>query len=293
VTHKRFPPGIGHVLVPTSSTREALAGLSLYTPSRRRGLAAHAAAEWMVRRFGTAWLPGRATDVPPITRAEGWDEIEELLRHELGVFNAVAVHTRRLPHRPGAALLLLRDGNPVAFVKIGPDPSIEHEHHILLLLDRTGEPLGFEAPVPLGLYSVGQNRVAMMTVACHGRHRPLKRPPLTGVFNDVQRALRHLPRPPDVPPHWVPMHGDLSPWNLRVDSTGRTVLFDWEEAGFGPPGADRVYYAVSSAAVGLPWRLSDEPAAEAVRFWRARFGERHPSRLRKAMVRQLSRLERS
>lgn len=39
----------------------------------------------------------------------------------------------------------------------------------------------------------------------------------------------------------VPMHGDLTPWNLR--SIGRTrYLLDWDDAGLGPPGSDLVRY---------------------------------------------------
>lgn len=291
--YKRFPPWVGHVFVPTSSTREALAGLSLYTPSRRRGLILRSSAEWMVRRFGPASLPGRAGDAPLISTVEGYDEVEELLHREVGIFDALAVHTRRLPHRPGAALLLLRDGDPVAFAKIGPDPSIEHESRVLLKLDRSGGPLVFEAPESLGIYSIGEIRVAVMTVLLHGSHRPVARPPLADVVADVQRALQHLPRPADAPGDWVPMHGDLSPWNLRADSAGRVVLFDWEEAGFGPPGADEVYYTAASAALGFPRPTVPGSANEAVRFWQTRLDVPGASKLRQSMLRELSRLERA
>ena len=88
------------------------------------------------------------------------------------------------------------------------------------------------------------------------------------------------------------MHGDLSPWNLRMDSAGRSVLFDWEEAGFGPPGADEVYYTVTSAAVGLPRRTVTGPTGEPVAFWQTRFEKQGASRLREAVLRELSRLDR-
>jgi hypothetical protein len=290
VSYKRFPPWVGHVFVPTSSTRAALAGLSLYTPSRLRGLILQSAAEWTVRRLGPGLLPGRTADAVPMSQVEGCDQIEELLHRQVGAFDAMAVHTRRLPHRPGAAMLLLLDGDPVAFVKVGPDSSIEHENRVLLQLDRSGRPLAFEAPAPLGIYAIGETRVAVMTVLLFGPHRPMARPPLVAVVDDVQWALRDLTRPADLPGHWVPMHGDLSPWNLRIESRGRVVLFDWEEAGFGPPRADEVYYAAASAALGLPRPSIAGPVNEAVRFWQARLDERGASKLRKSILGELSRL---
>jgi hypothetical protein len=291
VSYIRFPPLVGHIYVPTASTRAALAGLGLYTPCRRRGLILQSSAEWIVKQFGPAALPGRRAHAVPLSEVGDWDQIEGLLHDKLGAFDALAVHTRRLPHRPGAAMVLLLQGDPVAFVKIGTDSGIEHEHRVLSQLDRPGSSPAFEAPAPLGFHTIGETRVAVMTVLLNGRHRPIARPPLAAVVDGVQRALRHLVRPSGLPPHWLPMHGDLSPWNLRTDSAGRSVLFDWEEAGFGPPGADEVYYTATSAAVGLPRRVVAGATGEPVAFWQARFEKQGASRLRQAVLRELSRLD--
>lgn len=290
MSYRRFPPWKGHIFVPVSSTSEALAGLSLYTPSRRRGLILKSAAEGLVRAFGPRCLPGRSTRIAPVPIAE-WAAVESLLQRELGPFDAVAVHTRRLPHRPGAALLILSRGCPVAFAKIGSEPGIENEYLVLSLMDRSGPPATFQAPFPRGVFSVGETRVATMTVLPHHHHRPMAHPPLASIVQDIQRALRRLPRPEGIPPQWVPMHGDLSPWNLRVDSTHHVVLFDWEEAGFGPRGADEVYYAVTSAAVGHPYPTPTRPALETLSFWRSRLEARPPSRLRTRMLRELAKLQ--
>lgn len=59
-----------------------------------------------------------------------------------------------------------------------------------------------------------------------------------------------LKRPPDLPTHWVAIHGDMTPWNLRVDRRGRLWLTDWEAATWGPPAADVVRFAVSARSIG-------------------------------------------
>jgi aminoglycoside phosphotransferase (APT) family kinase protein len=46
------------------------------------------------------------------------------------------------------------------------------------------------------------------------------------------------------------MHGDFVPWNLREDSQGQLWLLDWEDAGWGPPLADLVRYAVAYHSLG-------------------------------------------
>ena len=65
------------------------------------------------------------------------------------------------------------------------------------------------------------------------------------------------------------MHGDFAPWNLRRLRDGSLALIDWEDAGFGPPGADEVFYRATSAAL---WghRPHRSEAREAVEFWRRR-----------------------
>jgi hypothetical protein len=114
-------------------------------------------------------------------------------------------------------------------------------------------------------------------------HRPARWEPtrIRQVAADVSRALEgRIDRPPDVPAHWRPMHGDLVPWNLREDEDGQLWLLDWEDAGWGPPLADllRFILAHSSLKRSSPtWiaaqvrsRLAQESEvalAEATTFW--------------------------
>jgi len=82
-------------------------------------------------------------------------------------------------------------------------------------------------------------------------------------------ALRTLPRRAETPPHWTPMHGDFTPWNLRRLDDGPLLLFDWEDAGWGPPGADEVLFQATEAALG---RATDSGWAreEALAYWQER-----------------------
>jgi aminoglycoside phosphotransferase (APT) family kinase protein len=65
------------------------------------------------------------------------------------------------------------------------------------------------------------------------------------------------------------MHGDFASWNLRQLRTRSLVLVDWEHAGWGPPGADEVFYKATRAALGHS--LADGyDTPEAIQFWQER-----------------------
>jgi hypothetical protein len=103
---------------------------------------------------------------------------------------------------------------------------------------------------------------------------------IVAVAEDVSARLTDsLSRPPDLPAHWRPMHGDFTPWNLREDRAGRLWLLDWENAAWAPRGADLMRYAVSLRSVQLASVAelveavvrdvpgTDEELAEAGDFW--------------------------
>ena len=105
------------------------------------------------------------------------------------------------------------------------------------------------------------------------RHR------LAAVVESVRLTLApELARGHDVPAGWVPIHGDLTPWNLREARDGALWLVDWEAAGWGPPGADEMHYLVAEASLrtGTADELSiaverslGGPDGEAAAFWLA------------------------
>ena len=114
-------------------------------------------------------------------------------------------------------------------------------------------------------------------------HRPARwdQQRIRQVTVDVSRVLAgKLDRPSDIPAHWLPMHGDLVPWNLREDDHGQLWLLDWEDAGWGPPLADlfRFIVAYYSLQWNDPVRIatrvksvlaaeSDDALREVTTFW--------------------------
>jgi Phosphotransferase enzyme family len=267
--YKDFPPGWGHIKVPVSSRRAALAGLGLYSPCRRKALWAQWTAKACVALFGPAVLPGRSFPWVPVSSSE-WLELSNAWRRDLGAFDEMAGYSRLQASRTGLAVLLLRRGSPIAFVKLrhGDCGSLSNERRALDAVWRY-RPRAFRVPEPLQSGSAAGWHYLVCAPLPPGLHRPPRRPPLAAILEEVDEALAGLPRPSETPDHWRPMHGDFAPWNLRQLRGGSLVLVDWEDAGWAPPGADDVFYRATHAA------LRYRPAGrcdrhEAVRFWRER-----------------------
>jgi hypothetical protein len=266
---KDFPPGWGHLKVPVSSRRAALAGLGLYSPCRSRARWAHRAVRACVAIFGPLVLPGKSVRWAPMSEVE-WLELSNAWRRELGAFEEVAGYRRLQASRTGLALLLLHKGSPVAFVKLrrGDCVGLFNERRALEAV-WSYRPRHFQVPEPIHSGSAGGWHYLISTPLLAGLHRPPRNPPLRAILEELGAALADLPRPSTTPGHWRPMHGDFAPWNLRERRRGPLVLVDWEDAGWGPPGADEVFYRATWAALGR--QLLDQcEAQEAVEFWRQR-----------------------
>jgi thiamine kinase-like enzyme len=92
---------------------------------------------------------------------------------------------------------------------------------------------------------------------------------------DISDRLRsRLDRPDGVPAHWAPMHGDLAPWNLRRVGHRSLWLLDWDDAGWGPPGADAVYYEATASVVRRRRPVRGSAPAETLHFWAERVERR-------------------
>jgi hypothetical protein len=249
--HKRFPPGRGNLLIPTSTRAATLAGIAMYSPSTRRGFLVQRAAWYSVGLFGSKGLPGNSNAAPPLA-PEVWDELHAALLAEAGPYDDWAAHRPPDPHREGLGILLLQEGRPVAFVKVRRERNCEklRREFEALGLVREANPHSFGFTEPLFEGTVAGRLYAGFAPLPAGLHRPPASPSLDSILADIAKALSPLPRPDDAGADWAPMHGDFTPWNLRK-LRGHLYLLDWETAGWGPPGADEVMYQASSAVMGL------------------------------------------
>lgn len=275
-THKRFPPGRGHVLLPTSSRRAARAGLSLYAACKPRVLRAQQVADALVATVGPRWLPGQAAPLQLPVDGEVHDALLEELERDLGAFDELAVYQRSQTTRGGFALLPLRHGRPIAFVKVRTrraGRSFDTEVDAMRAVRASA--VAFAVPTVLAT-----GRVAhldwMASTSLPGRvHRPPKSVDIDAVTKDIQRGLASWPRPAGVAAHWRPMHGDFAPWNLRQGRDGTLTLIDWDDVGWGPPGADAVFYWALARAMGHRATVSDDALLpEAAAYWHDRVRRR-------------------
>ncbi len=271
--YKTFPPGLGHIFVPTTTRADALTGLSLYGPCRTRSTLMHRTALWLVESFGPRALPGRVRKwVAPMPEGV-WTELLARWQTVVGEIDGLAVYQRRQAHRAGVMLLLLNRGKASAFVRLRHlnGEALEREHEVLTLI--AAQPLStFIAPTPLARGEYGDWHYLVTNSVFTNAHGVATYPPIKLITREVRDALAALPRSGSVAPHWAPMHGDLTPWNLRRLQDGRLALIDWEDAQFAPPGADEVLYHVTSAGLRLPSLPPPIDCEEAIDFWRKRIG---------------------
>ncbi len=272
-SHRLFPPGSGHVVVPTSSRAAAKAGLSLYTPSRTRGAIVRRLA-WFAVGVVAPWaVPGVSVDWSPPMESETWEVLSERWMSNVGPFEQVAVHQRRQASRVGFAVLLLRAGNPVAFAKLRAADGFGSEVRALQLFESNPQNV-FQVPRVLDAGTAGRWSFVLTTALKPSLHRVPRDPQLPTVTATIAEVLQGLDRAPGTPAHWTPMHGDLTPWNLRESPRGTLTLIDWEDATWGPPGADEVLYRVSAAAVRRRGYVPDPWHEDAVGFWIERLESR-------------------
>lgn len=272
--YRSFPPWRGHIRLPLSSREAALAGIALLPACRAPVVWLQRAAWWGVRIFGPWVLPGRRSVWKAPMDAAAWSGMCRAWREALGDFDTMAVLERRQRARPGLSVLLVREGKGIALVRMGRGVggALSAEVEVLEAVRRFG-PTTFTAPEPLGTGAVDGWGWIASSVLGSGLHRAPEDPPISAVTAEIRRALDGLPRPPSVPEHWAPMHGDLAPWNLRQARSGGLLLFDWEAVAWGPPGADEVHYRATDAVLRRV-RPPGTAKAEAVGFWLERVGER-------------------
>jgi len=156
-------------------------------------------------------------------------------------------------------------GNLVVVKLGGDDVGLERETAALELL--AADPLpGIDTPLPLagGTLPHDEPIAYLVTGTVALRHqRPAIDEPLRTFESDLAERLSALPLDADAGPDPVPVHGDLTPWNLRRTRRG-LALFDWESAGWGPSGSDLATYRRASDEVRRPWNSRPDPAADPI-----------------------------
>lgn len=290
--YKDFPPGWHHIMVPQSSTEAALAAMAIYTGSKRRSLLFQRLASSLVSVFGPKALPGKVVRWQPPLEEAVWDGLLAEWTRELQAFDALAVYLRRQTSREGFSVLLIDGSDAVAFVKLQPGSSddLSGEYRAQEQI-HASQPRSFRVPAPRFVGELGGWAYLAMDPLPARIHTPAMDAPLDLVLRDIQRGIELDARPATVPPHWVPMHGDLTPWNLRKSGDDRYLL-DWERVGWGPPGADEALFRVAIAALRHR-RVKIALSEEAVRFWRDQIGSQPETggrdRLRNDLLGELNR----
>jgi RIO-like serine/threonine protein kinase len=225
-------------------------------------------------------LPGPAREWNPPMETDAWNEILAEIGRSIGNVSEFAIYERRQSGRQGFGMLLFQDHLPVAFmrVNVGDKARIAREYTALRHLTNA-TPTSFRYPKPIAMGQIGEFSFLLTSALQPGRHRVADNAPITLVTKEINNALANLARPATIPPHWLPMHGDFTPWNLRASPDGELFLYDWENVGWGPPGADEVLYQAVTA-VAFRRKMPVTEFVEACNFWheravnRSRFGKK-------------------
>ena len=242
VPRLRVVDDTGHRLLPLRS----LTGASDW----RRGL---------IDRGGVALAALVGSDRLPAADGPAWPtatptEIRDVLATLLPGIRIVGVAVPRQTGRRRLSLLARHTGRPVV-AKLGTvDGALEREAQALTLLERDPLP-GVETPTVLASGTVvlaGERLSVVVTTAIAlTRQRPAVDEPLRTFESDLATRLDQLPHPSPTT-GLTPVHGDLTPWNLRRTPRG-LALFDWEDAGWGAPGSDLALYRSTSDEIRPVW----------------------------------------
>ncbi len=219
--------------------------------------------------LGPRALPGRSAPWTPPMEEAVWKALTRQWRWEIGDFDSVAVAYRG-GEQAELRLLLIQRGEPCAMVKVAPSGTTGLEREELAIKLLTGSrPHGFTIPRIVASGEVSGWRFLLTRPLPARIHRMASSPPLGRIAGEINTGLSKLPRPASMPNHWHPMHGELAPWTLRELPSGDLVVLDWEKAGWGPPGADEVFYRAAVSAL-LDESTGPIHVREAMDFWRQR-----------------------
>jgi len=243
-----FPPGRLGVLLPVDDRATAALGVAMYTASKPWVVNDQRAAYWAVRLLGTSALPGRRQTWSPPPDATEWAELVHIWEQRFGAIDNLAVYRRRQASRYGVTMIATSASSAPVVIKLRHmhDSSLHLEQQVLELLYRRA-PTTFSAPRPFGHGTVGSWQWSAQSAVFTRPHHPCLHAP-GALFDEIDERLATMPGAATSPGHAL-QHGDLTPWNLRIDHRGTTWLFDWEGVAPLPPYADRAFFHATAAAL--------------------------------------------
>jgi hypothetical protein len=279
--------------LPTTTPGAFRSGLTMWAACRPLARLAYRTVYHLVGILGPAPMMARDYWHPPVD-PDHWSDMLAGWRSWFGRFDSMAVYSPRQAERNGMALMLLRGDQAVGFVKLRPDADFSTE---IRVLKAVSDSRSFLAPEVVGGGTEGGWEMLGLSAIGGHLHSPRLRRPPREVADEIGALLSPLwsNDREGIPRHWVPMHGDMGPWNLRQPPRGRPILFDWEHARLGPPGGDLVFHAAACAALHIRGAFRPREAYEAIEFWRKeirlRFGAGHRDRtLARQMIEVLDRM---
>lgn len=290
---KAVPPD-RHLLIPLTSAKEARAGIAMFPACRTRSIVSQRLAWILVSVAGSRLLPLPTIDWRPPFDVGLWQQMSRAWEVSIGNHDGMVVHQRRPAGREGFSVLLLNDGEPVAFVKVRPAPSPAIETESKALEAMAGRSGSLTVARVMDRDTIEGWCYLAMTPQEPIIHTVVGRNALRDIGDEIAKRLgSKWARPAHVSRRWVPIHGDLTPWNLR--KLGRSiVLFDWEDATWGPAGADELWYDTAVGALGLRADTSGKTfTREAFEFWLKRTADAppgHASAVRSHLKREMGRL---
>lgn len=242
-------PSISHIWIPRRDGRSAAIGLAMHSPCRPTVVAAQRLLWAITRVFGPAILPGRRTHWEDPVDIESWLGMTSEWQREFGLWDSVAMYRRPQLTRSGCALVLVRDGRAIGFVRVTTSSERARREFDVMLGVHSASPQTFKIARPMSWGSQGDwGWLATESVPNYplaAVRRATDRVPVVREIGSILNTVLH--RSTDTPQHWVGSHGDLAPWNLRFEQRRVVRVIDWEDASFAPPGADALYAAVTAA----------------------------------------------
>lgn len=225
---------------------------------------------------GARILPGETRVWQPPVEASTWSTLTRMWREQLGPFDDMAIHLRRPARREGLSLLLMADGRPLAFVKVRSEHTERLDAEQAALDCLHGRVRHVVLPTVRAAGVVDAWHYLALSPLPAKLHRLATAPPVVDIVDEYSHALAAArPRPPRAKPDWLPMHGDLTPWNLRAMGNRRLVLFDWEDTDWAPRRADLLWYDAAIARRQLRTRPSGVTHSdEVIQFWIDRLSRR-------------------